>query len=93
MRRNRPDALDLIGRDGDAQAGAADEQRAVGFAFGDEASGGCSPERIGRLVRGFVGSYVDDFAYTGVAFKVLLDCVFVADAGVLHGVSPVLVLG
>lgn len=81
---NRSNALDLVGRDGDAQASAADEQCAVSFALGDEASGGGGPERIRCLVGDFVGSYVDDFAYASVAFKVLFDCVFVADAGVLY---------
>lgn len=81
--RHGADALDLVGGNGDTETSAADEQRAVGLALGDEADGGGGARRVGGLVGGLVGADVDDFRYARVGLKVLLDGVLVADAGFL----------
>lgn len=83
MRGDGTNALDFVGRDGNAEASAADQESAVGLALGHETGGSGSAGWIGCLVSGLAGTDVDDFGYTTVGFKVALDGVFIADAGFL----------
>lgn len=85
MCRNRPDALNLVGRDGYSQSRTADEQGAVAFARGDQL-GGCGGDVWvgGGLVFGVVGdANVRDGSDARVGGEVGFDFVFVVDAGVL----------
>lgn len=97
VRRHRPDALDLVGGDGDAQAGAADEEGPVGLALGHEAGGSGSSTWVGRLVIGGVRADIGDGFYTGVLLEVGLEGILVVDAGILSGgkqsVSTCLLIG
>lgn len=52
MRGDGADALDLVRADRDAQAGAANEECAVGLAVGDEAGGLDGDVRVGGVLLG-----------------------------------------
>src|SRR5690606_19174267 len=62
VRDRRPHTGDLVGRDGDTDAGAADEHAAVGLPRGDLLGGRESQYRIGSGVVGAVHADVDDLA-------------------------------
>ena len=81
--RDGADALDLVGGDGYAEPRAADEQRAVRLAFCDETRCLCRADRVRSLIVGRVGADVDDLRDARVLFEVLLDGVFVRNAGFL----------
>lgn len=52
MCRDGADALDLVGRDGDAETSAANEERAVDGPVRHELGRGCGAVRVCRLVVG-----------------------------------------
>lgn len=87
VRGDGADALDLVGGDGDAQPRAADNEGAVGLAFGDELGGGGGAVRVGRLVGRLVAADVDDLGDARVGLEVGLDLVLVGYACVLLGVG------
>jgi hypothetical protein len=87
VRCHRADTLDFIRRDGDAQARPADEQRAVGFALGDETRGGGGACWVGCLVVFGVGAYVDDGLDAGIVLEVGFDGVLITEAGLLWKMS------
>jgi hypothetical protein len=86
VRRHGPDALDLVGRDGDAKPRPADQQRPVALPGGDEFRCRCRDVRVGRVV---VGADVDDRGDARVGGEVGFDLVLVVDARVL-GLSRML---
>ena len=76
-------AADLVCRDGDAEARAADEERAVRLASGNELGSTGGNVRIRRLVLSALGADIDNRDDTVVLGEIGLDGVLVADAGVL----------
>ena len=52
MRGDGPDAGHLVGADRHAKAGAADQQRPVGLALGDQAGRGHGDVRVGGVLVG-----------------------------------------
>lgn len=77
VRRHGPYALDLVRRDGDAEARAADQERAVDFALGHELGCGRGPVRVGCLVVCRQAAYVGYGFDAWVGFEVGFDLIFV----------------
>lgn len=77
-------AADLVGRDGDAETSAANQDGTVDFTGGDELGGADGNVGVGGLVVLAVGADVDDGRDTAVLGKVGLDGLLVADTGFLE---------
>ena len=84
MRRTGADALDLVGCHGDAQPGTADEDAAIGLAFGDHPSGIHRDVRVINVLT-LVDSSVDDLIDAGIVLEFGLDRVLVTNAGAITG--------
>ncbi len=81
MRRHRPDALDLVGRDGHPEPRPADEQRPVAFPRRHQLGRRRRDVRVCRVVVRPDVHYRD---HPPVCREVGLDLVLVADAGFLE---------
>ena len=68
VRGDSPDARHLVGRDGDTQARAANEETAVGLAFFDQLGTGDGGVGVGGLVGGRLHTHVGDGGDEGVLF-------------------------
>ena len=83
--RHGADARHLVGGDGDAQAGAADEKGPVSLALCHELGGLHGDVRVGGLVGGVGHADVGHGGDEGVRLEEGLEGVLVGDAGVVAG--------
>ena len=79
------DAGNLVGGDGDAQAGSADEEAAVSLALLDELGALDGGVGVGGLVVGSVDADVGDGGDAGVLLEDGLDGILVRDTGLVAG--------
>lgn len=79
------DSRHLVGRDGDAQTGTADEETTVRLALADEFGAGNGWVRVGGLIGGGVDTDIDDGGDEGVLFESGLESLLVGLAGLIAG--------
>ena len=85
MGGNGPDTRNFVCGDGDTEAGSADEEGAVSFAFDDLPGGLDSDVRVGCLVGGVGNTDISDGGDERVVLEVGFDGLLVGVASVIAG--------